>query len=116
MEYGGPASGRTSWTFDPKGNGFYYAHIRAPHVRNGAILSLREVGLSDRLSRKSATSSESYDTAALAFTKWAELHVGRLPVELDSRNQIVIRRTFQSPCPVPVPVRAGIKGVKRRNK
>ena len=82
--------------FDPSGEGFYYAHIRAPHVRDAAILSTREVGLTRKHDPRS---SNSYDVAALAFLKWAELHVGELPVELDG-NKIVVRRVFQSPCPV----------------
>lgn len=113
MQYGGagyidPASGGTSKKglsrqrrdvyFDPNGKGFYYAHIRAPHLRNAAILSLREIGLTQK---QSPTSSEAFDDAALAFLKWSEIHVGELPVELDDRNRIVVRRVFQSPCPIP---------------
>ena len=84
--------------FDPNGEGFYYATIRAPYVRNAAILSFREAGL-PTLSRKQATASDAYDKAALAFLKWAEKHVGELPVELDDQNRIVVHRVFQSPCP-----------------
>ena len=98
MQYGGAGylKNRDIPYFDPSGEGFYYAHIRAPHVRDAAILSLREVGLTRKQDPKS---SDAYDTAALAFLKWAELHVGELPVELDG-NDIVVRRVFQSPCPV----------------
>ena len=88
--------------FDPSGEGFYYAHIRAPHMRDAAILSTREVGLTrkSRFGPKlDPRSSEAYDAAALAFLKWAELHVGELPVELDKKG-IVVRRVFQSPCPI----------------
>ncbi len=86
--------------FDPSGEGFYFATIRAPGIRNAAILSEREIGLPKwTLSRKPPTSSESFDTAAEAFLKWAEQHVGELPVELDKYNQIVVHRVFQSPCP-----------------
>ena len=103
MQYGGAGykdkKNKRGVYFDPHGEGFYYAAIRAPHVRNAAILSLREVGLRE-LSRKQATTSESYDTAAMAFLKWAELHLGELPVEIDDRNRIVVRRVFQSPCPI----------------
>lgn len=84
--------------FDPNGEGFYYATIRAPYVRKAAILSFREVGL-PTLTRKQATTSSAYDTAALAFLKWAEHHLGELPVELNG-NKIVVRRVFRSPCPV----------------
>lgn len=97
IEYGGAGYIGRQPVFEPDGQGFYYAHIRAPHVRNAAILSLREVGLTRK---QNPRSSESYDTVALAFIKWAELHIGKLPVELDNRNRIVVRRTFQSPCPV----------------
>lgn len=107
MEYGGAGYISGDVVFDPNGSGFYYAHVRAPRIRNSAILSLKEVGLSDRLSRKQATTSESYDTAARAFLKWSELHVGELPVELDRQNRILIRRVFQSPCPVRFPRNIG---------
>ena len=101
LKYGGAGYDRRGDPyFDSEGDGFYYAAIRAPHVRNAAILSLKEVGLGQRLSRKQATTSESYDTAAMAFLKWAELHLGELPVEVDDQNRIVVRRVFQSPCPV----------------
>ena len=104
MQYGGagyqhpgkPGSKPGVPYFDPNGEGFYYAQIRAPHVRDAAILSLREVGLTRKYDPKS---SEAYDIAALAFLKWTELHIGELPVELDS-NGIVVRRVFQSPCPI----------------
>ena len=96
IEYGGAGYIGRQPVFEPDGNGFYYAHIRAPHIRNAAILSLREVGLTRKHDPRS---SEAYDTAALAFLKWAELHVGELPVELDG-NKIMVRRVFQSPCPV----------------
>ena len=98
IQYGGAGylKNRDIPYFDPSGEGFYYAHIRAPHVRDAAILSLREVGLTRKQDPKS---SDAYDAAALAFLKWAELHVGELPVELDG-NDIVVRRVFQSPCPV----------------
>lgn len=92
--------------FDPKGKGFYFATIRAPRVRNSAILSEREIGLPETLTQKpraygaSGPTSEDFDTAAEAFIKWAELHTGELPVELDKHHQIVIHRVFQSPCPV----------------
>ena len=100
LQYGGAGYNPDgSVYFDADGEGFYYATVRAPYVRNAAILSFREVGL-PALSRKQAVSSEAYDTAALAFLKWSEKHVGDLPVELDGMRKIVVRRTFQSPCPV----------------
>ena len=100
MQYGGAGylKNRDIPYFDPSGEGFYYAHIRAPHVRDTAILSLREVGLTQK-QKQDPRSSDAYDAAALAFLKWAELHEGELPVELDG-NDIVVRRVFQSPCPV----------------
>ena len=103
IHYGGAGYKRNKRDvyFDPKGEGFYFATIRAPGVRNAAILSEREIGLPKwSLTRKPPTSSESFDNAAEAFLKWAEIHVGALPVELDNKNQIVVRRVFQSPCPV----------------
>jgi len=102
LQYGGAGyyDGKESPFFDPNGEGFYFTTIRAPNIRSEAILSLREVGLSPSISRNQATTSENYDTAALALLKWAELNIGKLPVELDSRNRIVVRRVFQSPCPV----------------
>lgn len=100
MQYGGAVWLRKGMPlFSPEGAGFYYASIRAPYLRRAAILSLREIGLPS-LSRKLATSSEAYDEAALAFLKWTEKHEGKLPVEIE-RHQIVVRRVFQSPCPVP---------------
>ena len=98
IQYGGAGYVKKQKTpyFNPSGEGFYYAHIRAPHVRDAAILSTREVGLTHKLDPRS---SEAYDVAALAFLKWAELHVGELPVELD-KKKIVVRRVFQSPCPI----------------
>ena len=100
MQYGGAGylKNRDIPYFDPSGEGFYYAHIRAPRVRDAAILSLREAGLTQK-QKQDPRSSDAYDAAALAFLKWAELHVGELPVELDG-NDIVVRRVFQSPCPV----------------
>lgn len=86
--------------FDPDGEGFYFTTIRAPGIRTEAILSLREVGLNSSITRNQATTSESYDTSALALLKWAELNLGALPVELDSRNRIILHRVFQSPCPI----------------
>lgn len=100
LQYGGAGYERNGRVyFDPNGEGFYYATIRAPYVRNAAILSFREVGL-PTLTRKQATTSDAYDKAALAFLKWAEQHVGELPLELDDRHKIVVRRIFQSPCPM----------------
>lgn len=102
LQYGGAGYHRGNKNdpfFDPRGEGFYFTTIRAPHIRSEAILSLREVGLDPRLTRNQAVASESYDTAALALLKWAELNLGKLPVELDSRRQIIIHRVFQSPCP-----------------
>lgn len=103
IQYGGAGYHRGNKNdpfFDPQGEGFYFTTVRAPHVRNEAILSLREVGLSTSMTRNQAVTSESYDTAALALLKWAELNLGKLPVELDSRDRIIVRRVFQSPCPV----------------
>lgn len=97
IQHGGASQNRTRVTFDPRGNGFYYAHIRAPYIRNAAILSAREIGLTRK---HGATSSEAYDEAALAFLKWAEIHLGPLPVALDRFNRISVRRVFHSPCPV----------------
>jgi hypothetical protein len=105
IQYGGAGyrRGNREPYFDPDGEGFYFTTVRAPHVRSEAILSLREVGLIPPfggISRNQATTSKSYDTAALALLKWVELNMGKLPVELDWRNRIVVRRVFQSPCPV----------------
>ena len=110
MQYGGAGyrdpKNKRGVFFDPRGEGFYFASIRAPGIRNVAILSEREIGLPKwSLSRKlppaagQAPSSEQYDMVAEAFLKWAEIYVGELPVELDNHNQIVVRRVFQSPCP-----------------
>lgn len=102
IQYGGAGyyDGKDNPFFDPNGEGFYFTTVRAPHVRSEAILSLREVGLDSSMTRNQAVTSESYDTAALALLKWAELNLGKLPVELDSRDRIIVRRVFQSPCPV----------------
>lgn len=79
--------------------GLYYATIRAPGQRGRAILSPREVGLS-RKQQKEPRSPESFDEAALSFIEWAEMNLGELPIETDDKNQMIIRRRFQSPCPV----------------
>jgi hypothetical protein len=102
LQYGGAGYRRGNKEdpfFDPDGEGFYFTTVRAPHVRSEAILSLREVGLDPSITRNQATASESYDTAALALLKWVEINLGKLPVELDDHNHIVVRRVFQSPCP-----------------
>ena len=99
IQYGGASQNSRGVTFNPRGHGFYYTSIRAPYIRNAAILSTREVGLS-RKQEENPTSSDAYDTAALAFFKWAEIHLGELPLETDRFNRITVRRVFHSPCPV----------------
>lgn len=103
LTYGGASwvdKAHTRPRFSPRGEGFYYAHLRAPYLRNAAILSFREIGLRDNLTRREATSSNAYDMAAERFLEWAEMHVGALPLEVDDRHRIVVRRVFQSPCPI----------------
>jgi hypothetical protein len=101
IRYSGDVEVRIAYDED----GFYSATVRAPGERGRAILSIREVGLRKGLSRKQLVSSEAFDVAAKAFVEFAELHRGHLPVELDEKGHMVIRRVFQAPCPVRVPTR-----------
>lgn len=77
--------------------GHYQAKLRSPGFRAQGSLSAREVGLT----RKQGSSTpEAYDQAALAFLKLAVRMAPALRRVLVIEGDIVIRRTFQAPCPV----------------
>jgi hypothetical protein len=99
IRYSGDVEVRMEYRSPVAREGLYYATIRAPGQRGRAILSVREVGLSRKL-QKEPKSPESFDEAALSFLEWAEMNLGELPVELDEKNRMIIRRRFQAPCPI----------------
>jgi hypothetical protein len=67
-----------------------------PGIRARAVLSFSEVGIPPR----AALSSAAYDRTAKAFFELAKRHERRLDLEMDEDGAIVVRRVFQSPCPV----------------
>lgn len=95
-------------------DGKFRASIRSPGFHAKGTLTPREA----RLTRKhQPSSSESYDEAALAFLKEAQVLAKRqgttLLIALDDRGEIELRRTFQAPCPVRVDRRAYREGKRQ---
>ena len=81
-------------------DGFYYAAIRSPGERGRAILSAREIGLTRKyFFGEPMNTPEAFDKAALAFLQLTEKRNRDLPIEYDESGHIVIRRSFQAPCP-----------------
>jgi len=88
-----------------KGQRAFYANFRVTSgraslgkrpYRAAAVSSFREMGVGPRARLTPAT----YDQAAMAFLAWAQQNErGRLPLDMDRKGKIVLRRIFQSPCP-----------------
>lgn len=85
--------------YDPRSRE-YAGSVRDPQWSGRGSVSLRQVGLTRK---QDPTSPDSYDRAALVFLNvmrtiaWKKFRV-RLQVSTD-RGSVVIRRTFQAPCP-----------------
>lgn len=79
--------------------GLYRGAVRAPGFKARGDLSARDAKVQAALK----TSPEAYDAAARSFLRAAlaicERQGLRLPVAVEGRI-LVIRRTFQCPCPV----------------
>jgi hypothetical protein len=75
-----------------KGRDLYIASVRAPgeHI----LLAIRQ-----RFLFKNAGESKAYDAIAEEALQQAMKHT-ELPAEFDTRGNPVVRRVFQSPCPV----------------
>ena len=84
-----------------RGVTYYVSTIRAPHQRYRAALSQREVGLRES---DDPRDPDSYDQATKALLKFAQEEAQErgkdLPVETGAFGRIIIRRVFQSTCPV----------------
>lgn len=81
-------------------DGFYYAAIRSPGERGRAILSAKEVGLTRKYYFGGKMNTpDAFDSAAIAFLQLTEKRNRALPIEFDEKGKIIIRRTFQAPCP-----------------
>jgi len=71
--------------------GKYHAKLRAPGLRADGVLPG-----SLRARMHGPSSPEAYDVMALAFLRLAQRE--GFPV-MKERGQVVLRRTFQAPCP-----------------
>lgn len=77
-------------------NGLFRGSVRAPGFRASGTVTPQEAGLTRK---HRLDSSESYDAAATEFLKQAVTLRRDLPVSRDGAS-IVLRRTFQAPCPM----------------
>lgn len=99
-------SGDVEVRIEHEGSRRYVATVRAPDERGRAIVN-------DRGASGDPSSPEAYDRVArLVLAKADEAAGGTLPLERDGRGRPLIRRTYQSPCPVPTS--SGFSRVARR--
>jgi len=88
-------------------SGVYHGSVRSPGFRGRGTVTAREVlGTSHPFrglrARRSPTSNESYDRAALLLLRKAEgaARDAGIPLHTSGKGRgIEVRRTFQSPCP-----------------
>lgn len=96
IRYSGDVEVRVSYR-----DGIYHGAVRASGFRAKGTLTPRQAGLT----RKQVPgSSEAYDAVALTFLKEARALArrqpgGELPFSYEE-DDIVLRRTFQAPCPI----------------
>lgn len=94
IRYSGDVEVRVSYR-----NGIYHGTVRAPGFAAKGTLKPHQAGLTRK---QTPDSSEAYDAVALAFLQEARSLARRgpgLPLSYEG-SKIVLRRTFQAPCPV----------------
>lgn len=101
IRYSGDVEVRVSWR-----DGGYHAHVRAPGLSTSLVVGPWSIGLGPEAllttpaAARTLISPEAYDRAAYrAIASVADNQRGQLPVEREG-NKIVLRRRFQSPCPI----------------
>lgn len=104
IRYSGDVEVRVSWR-----DGGYHAHVRAPGLSTSLVVGPWSIGLGPEAllttpaAARTLVSPEAYDRAAYRAITSVEENRSRptagLPVEREG-GKIVLRRRFQSPCPI----------------
>ena len=102
IRYTGDVEVRVAWR-----NGGYHARVRAPGLRTSLVVGPWSIGLGPEAllptpaAARTLTSPEAYDRAAhrAIIEVQRSRRTAGLPVELEG-DKIVLRRRFQSPCPI----------------
>ena len=95
------------------GSRTYVARVRAPGERGEARVTTADL-------LRDPASPEAYDRVARRVLEAADAAARdegeSLPLERDARGRPLVRRTYQSPCPVPEPRGRVARRTKRRSR